>query len=257
MKILASDYDGTLCLDGTVTQTTKKALERWKAAGHLFGIVTGRDIRMTRDVITEHGLTVDFTICNNGCVIYDGNLKEVHSNHLPPDIVNELIHCEMLKRSSYIVLADQQGRYVYDDHYDPKRYPHPKVYHTAVLTQRDITKDSRFYQMDTRYQTAEEMHEISTLLEKTFQDRITINPNVDTIDLTPIGVTKCTGLMRCAQINGWQQGQVITVGDGFNDLPMLLHYKGYAMETAVEEIKNQVGKTVAAVEELIDLELKR
>ena len=41
MKILGSDYDGTLTCGG-IEETKIAAIHRWREAGNRFGIVTGR-----------------------------------------------------------------------------------------------------------------------------------------------------------------------------------------------------------------------
>jgi len=254
MKVLASDYDGTLYINEVFKRETYQALNRWRASGNKFGIVTGRDIRMTRDVILEHDLKVDFAICNNGCVVYDGNLKELFSNSLPARLVHQLIKSDAVGKSSYIVLADQMGRYIYDENYQKEKYD--QVYYTEVLNQDSIKDHTRFYQMDTRYHDADEMHEVKEMLEQEFGDLVTINPNISTIDITPLGVTKLSGLQRYLAYEGLEAEKIITVGDGYNDLSMILHYGGYTMSSAVPEIREQVGKTVATVEELIERELE-
>ena len=43
-KLLATDYDGTIAHDGLVDEPTLAALERWKAAGGLLVMVTGREL---------------------------------------------------------------------------------------------------------------------------------------------------------------------------------------------------------------------
>jgi len=253
MKVLASDYDGTLFINDKLKKETSLALKRWRTSGHRFGIVTGRDLRMTRDVILEHGLKVDFAICNNGCVLYDGNLKKLHSSFLSPELVDQLIDSEAIRKSCYIVLADEHGRYVYDNDYRHEKYEH--VYYTEVLNQNNIKDHVHFYQMDTRYSDAKEMHEVKEMLEQEIGNLATINPNVSTIDITPLGVTKLTGLQRYLQLEGLEKEEIITVGDGLNDLSMILHYGGYTMMSAVPEIKEKVGKVVESVEELIEWEL--
>jgi hydroxymethylpyrimidine pyrophosphatase-like HAD family hydrolase len=44
MKILAMDYDGTLKIDGEVSAKDLAAIERWKKAGNVFVIDTGRSL---------------------------------------------------------------------------------------------------------------------------------------------------------------------------------------------------------------------
>ena len=45
MKLLASDYDGTLRRP-YVKQSDIKAIKRFRAAGNVFGIITGRTLEM-------------------------------------------------------------------------------------------------------------------------------------------------------------------------------------------------------------------
>ena len=46
MKVAASDYDGTLLRGGKIDEETKEGIARWRAAGHKFGVVSGRDYGM-------------------------------------------------------------------------------------------------------------------------------------------------------------------------------------------------------------------
>ena len=42
MKVLATDFDGTLFRDRTITPADLNAIRRFRRAGNRFGIVTGR-----------------------------------------------------------------------------------------------------------------------------------------------------------------------------------------------------------------------
>ena len=72
-KIIASDYDGTLCRDEGITEHDKAAIARWQTAGNLFGLVTGRNIHdalaVTRD--PSCGIRFDFVICCSGSIVLD------------------------------------------------------------------------------------------------------------------------------------------------------------------------------------------
>ena len=41
MKIAASDYDGTLFRNGTISNETVEGVRLWRAAGNKFGMVSG------------------------------------------------------------------------------------------------------------------------------------------------------------------------------------------------------------------------
>ena len=44
MKLFATDYDGTLKVDGTIQEKDLLSIYQWKAKGNLFVIDTGRSM---------------------------------------------------------------------------------------------------------------------------------------------------------------------------------------------------------------------
>jgi len=67
---LASDYDGTLALDGCVPDTTLDALGCFKEAGGVFILVTGRDLEDLRSVFPQLDIC-DLVVAENGALLYD------------------------------------------------------------------------------------------------------------------------------------------------------------------------------------------
>lgn len=254
MKILASDYDGTISLNDSVSADTIRAIYDWKDAGNLFALVTGRNLGMAKTAIEANNIPIDFLICNNGCVIFDNQYNEIKSSHLSGASVKALIHDEDIQRSEYIVLANMNGRYVYDNDYIEGKYP--DLSYNGVLTKTDFSQANRFYQIDTLYESVTEMNLAATSLQRKFGEEVTVNPNLDTIDITPKGVTKLTGLQYYLNLNQLNEKDVITVGDGLNDIGMIHYFNGYAMDAAVESIKAGAKGVVASVEELISKELE-
>lgn len=253
-KIIASDYDGTLFVDGAVDEDTKRGLAAWRQAGNLFGLVTGRDLLMSRDALEEQGLQADFLICNNGGVRINGDYQVLQYDSIPLSVILALIESPILKASRYIVLADPLGRYVYDNDFHAEDYE--DIYYTEVLDRESILRHPFFYQLDTRYPNADIMHQTGAALDAAFGSVVTANRNVTTIDLTPPGVTKATGLARYLRLRGWEDREVIAVGDGLNDLPMIQRYHGYTMEWATEEMKAKAPRgAVRSVAEIIRREL--
>ena len=64
MKVLASDYDGTLRIAPYVSEEDKTAISAFRKAGNLFGIVTGRSIESLKKEIATNQFEVDFIITN-------------------------------------------------------------------------------------------------------------------------------------------------------------------------------------------------
>ncbi len=53
MKILASDYDGTLRTGKCVSEENVEAIRAFRAHGNAFGIVTGRSVETIRQEIEK------------------------------------------------------------------------------------------------------------------------------------------------------------------------------------------------------------
>ncbi|MBZ9682436.1 MULTISPECIES: HAD-IIB family hydrolase [unclassified Mesorhizobium] len=66
---LATDYDGTLAHDGTVSNKTVAALERFKKSGRKLLLVTGRELPDLKRVFPDVGL-FDKVVAENGALIY-------------------------------------------------------------------------------------------------------------------------------------------------------------------------------------------
>ena len=67
---IASDYDGTLALDGRVADTTVEAVRRFKDAAGRFILVTGRDLPDLRSVFPDLDVC-DLVVAENGALLYN------------------------------------------------------------------------------------------------------------------------------------------------------------------------------------------
>ena len=79
MKIIASDYDGTINYQGKVSDEDKAAIRRFRQAGNKFGIVTGRDAELSQWIRQENGFEIDFIISCTGAFIRDGEGNVLYS----------------------------------------------------------------------------------------------------------------------------------------------------------------------------------
>lgn len=75
--MLATDYDGTLALHGTVDASTIEALETLRGSGRHVVMVTGREVADLQSVFKRLDL-FDLVVAENGAVLYrpgDGQIK--------------------------------------------------------------------------------------------------------------------------------------------------------------------------------------
>ena len=77
MRLLATDLDGTLIFHHAVGQADAEALVRWRKAGNLLVLATGRSVRLVQHAVevarasTGIGLDYDYAVCATGTTVID------------------------------------------------------------------------------------------------------------------------------------------------------------------------------------------
>lgn len=75
MKIIGSDFDGTITTNKVILPETRKQIKQFRDAGNIFIIVTERSPQKFKDGIKKYD--IDFVICANGAVTLDQQLKVI------------------------------------------------------------------------------------------------------------------------------------------------------------------------------------
>ena len=70
MKLIGSDYDGTLN-HGGIDEEKLEAIRRWRAAGNVFGVISGRGPDFIAELTDKLGDNFDFYASCNGGVAVD------------------------------------------------------------------------------------------------------------------------------------------------------------------------------------------
>ena len=245
MKIIATDYDGTLNHKG-IDSVKKEAISRWRKAGNRFGVVSGRGIRSLLDVIKDKGFEYDFLIANNGAVICDSDLNIVKDFKSKGDIAKPLIedlfkwNCPFAnidKDISIMIKADIED-----------------------CEENEITIDKipyidYFNQINTMLENDEEAHKIVLKIKEKYSEFLNPLQNGQCIDITPAGVDKASGIYALLDVLGGSYDDVITIGDNINDEAMIREFRSYAMANGVQYIKDIADDITVGITELIEKEM--
>jgi len=237
--ILASDFDGTIYVDQKLNPKNLEFIKEFRKQGNLFGIVTGRDLYMTKLVIDQYQIPFDFIICNNGSVAYDVNYQVIFKTILNHEIYQKLLDEEILAKSFYKVISNAQGRFLIDD-YDQKLIGNQ--YYTDIISKEIAYQLTDVYQVDTKYHSHEVMLDVTKNLQEKYDSKLKVHPNIKTIDLGPLDVNKYQGLLKV--LKNYPQQDVITIGDGLNDLEMIENFSGYAMINGLDYVKQRASKVL-------------
>lgn len=224
MKLIASDFDGTIFIDEKIKTEDIKAIRDFQDKGNLFGIVTGRTYH-SLFVLIEGKMDPDFVIANNGSHIFVKNGKDM---------------TEVLKYS-----LDQDKIRDVIDFYGGK-------YQTRIFTDKDRAVD--------KISDLREGEEILSLaiysdnmLENPFQEDLSFHKSIGVTDVINSAVSKQTGIEFIKDFYGFDK-EIIAIGDDFNDIKFLEQTRlSFSLNYVEEkEVLDAVNFTVEGIRELIE-----
>ena len=252
-RLIAFDMDGTL-LDSEkrVLPSSTRAIGRAAAAGKTVAICSGRCpqmIELNQDAFGE----VRYAICCNGAVLYDLQDHHVLSAAVMP---HEVIASAVDALGGEDVMVDVfqgWGFYCQTSHIESMQRYNMDVYqdmYRATAQQVDdiwpvLLDPGASYQKFIFHFTSPEARErvIGRLGELPAE---IARSEVSSLEFSPKGITKATGLLALAKLLGIDPEATIAVGDADNDLDMLRAAGlGVAMGNANENARAAADVVVA------------
>jgi len=244
MKILASDYDGTFNRGGTVCKADIEAVEKWRTAGNLFGLVTGRGYQGAVHEMNYYGVKYDFLICNNGAVIFDANgncLSEATGNN---DVLKHLV--EYIIKFNGERAAISCGKYRYCVVLDEKH-----VEEENWIDFKEIDNiEFGFTQVDTNAITDQNAAELAAEINQKLNG-VYAHQNGTNVDITPIGVNKPQGIYSLMRKMKVEKNNVFVIGDNLNDLAMIKEFNGAAVKSGNPDVICKASGVYESVGEFI------
>jgi HAD superfamily hydrolase (TIGR01484 family) len=222
MKIIASDYDGTINCGG-VSQADREAIAKFRKAGNKFGVNTGRDLEMATWILYDMKDEIDFLICCRGGTILDGQGNIIFEKRQK---IDQARHLEILNEARKYNL----GNFNISDRY-------VRIY--ADRTQKtppQFDLIDQFSQTNAWFMDDDSSKAFQEYIDKYHSDYMKAFRNGGAIDIPPLGSSKPTGIVEYANMIGGVD-EIYTVGDNLNDIPMLEAFCGFAVSNAKDEVK--------------------
>lgn len=239
MKIIASDFDGTINYHGKISDEDKAAIRRFRQAGNKFGIVTGRDAELSQWIRQEHGFEFDFIISCTGACIRDGegNFLYVKKGEIG-EFFHDLIKKAMELKTCFFTIGDLFNKCYVD---------------TLGKLPYDFSMLKAFTHANCTFPSDEAAEKFATYVRENYSDKISAHRNGWSVDLPPANTSKVTGIYEYASM--FDSPEIYAVGDNVNDLPMIREFCGYAVSNAVDsvkkEAKHQCDRVCNMIEELM------
>lgn len=245
MKIIASDYDGTFN-HGGVDETKRNAVKRWRKAGNLFGIVSGRGAEDLIEIPERNRFEYDFLIASNGAVILNKDGTVAAESRCGGELALPLL--EFIFSLGCTWASVHTGFKCIIDLDDNERLE-------GEFSLETLPVIPWFNQISTILPDDESARRVTAAVKEKFGEQLNPLQNGRCIDIVSVDINKAKGLYKFLELIGADYKDLITVGDNINDMHMIAEFRSYAMQNAVQSVKDIADYEIEGITELIEKEI--
>ena len=246
MRIIGSDYDGTLNYGG-IDEKKKEAIRRWRDEGNIFALVSGRGPDGVLELYEEQQFGCDYLVANNGAVILKTDGTVVTDTRCDASIAVPLVRHLFQNGCTWAHVQTAFECRVFADEKDCT-----EPWHYTLETMPEIPY---FTQINTQLPTFDLSAMVTASVREAFGDKLNPLQNGECLDIIRKDMNKAKGLYQLAGLVGAVKEDIIVVGDNINDTDMIAEFRSYAMENAVDSIKELADFITPSVTALIEKEL--
>ena len=249
-KVFASDFDGTLYFylaedDRKLPKENVEKIREYQAAGHLFGLCTGRQVGGLTPFITGF-VRPDFYITSSGANIVDSDLKGIRKLGVAPDVAQAII--DKYGKDNYRFTLDVEG-----DICVFAKMDYPGKYY--VIDSVADCPPGLIHQVSIHTESLEEAARMSKEINEIWGDSVNAFQNVIEIDIAPKGCSKGNGVkfLREYMRDTYGEIKLYGIGDSINDLPLLeASDVSYTFPYAPEELQKKATKVVETIVDALE-----
>lgn len=237
MKIIASDYDGTINCNG-IRESDRDAIAKFRKAGNKFGIVTGRDLELALWVIYDlkkYKTQVDFIICCTGAIILtgEGEIAQVKKGKVTKEF-HEVIKKARECGVGTFNMNDGLKKMFIDTH---GKIPY------------DLDDLPEYTQMNLWFENDTDAIKFNEIMQE-YKDIISAYQNGRSVDMPPPNTSKVTGIYDYAK--QFDNPEIYAVGDNLNDIPMIEEFCSFAVSNAHPRVKELAKHQCDRIADMIE-----
>ena len=102
VRMLSVDIDGTIVFDRAISPADVAAMRRWREAGNLLVMNTGRSISALRSALDGFDVDYDYAVLYTGAVLTDGRAGVIEARTMPDGLIEEVL--DVLGREERITI---------------------------------------------------------------------------------------------------------------------------------------------------------
>lgn len=251
MKLLASDFDGTLAFKNKIKESDIKKIQDFQKAGHLFGLATGRNLKGILNITQPYGLHFDFLVLASGSKIIDEKGHVFFNKPLSKEIVQK-IYLATQYSQEYMFFNENENCII-----NPLKVKNINI---PVITNINELKENEYSFMAIHFEEGqEEMAQKATdFINEHFGKDVIAYRNTINVDIVHAGCSKGNGVLEIAKHFNLSKEDIYVIGDSLNDITMFdITQHAYSFKHIEETLKSHVNEYVDSVEKCIDDILKR
>lgn len=228
-KILVSDFDGTFYLNNDDINKNIEKVKKFRKAGNIFIIATGRSHDEFKEALTKHPLSYDYLIINNGATILNEENKFISNC-----IIKNWVKKSLLKNLNFSNIT--------------------KFYGCTILNSKVDINNKRLTKIHIEYNTLDEAKNISNYINKKYKLFLKSYVIVTTksVEIISSKCNKAKSVEKIAKVKKIDKKNIYAIGDSYNDLDMIKKFNGYTMENGKDELKKISLSIFPSVSELIN-----
>lgn len=230
MKVIGSDFDGTLTTNHVVLDSTRNLIQQFRKQGNPFIIVTGRSLPKFKEGILKYKIDFfDYVICANGAVVLDKYLKVLEKHIIDIKICEEIVKDLLQKNIAKTIKVN------------------------TIDMSYLITKIDDFYQIHDAILSIALAFETKQIRQQyTYNNpHVNIFSNNEFIDILSSKTSKAIALNNIyKQLHG---DSLFVVGDGENDIPMFqVCENSYTFNTSDIIVKDEAKHVFDSIDEILE-----
>lgn len=239
MKLLVSDFDGTLYQNHMIDQDTLLQIKHWQNAGNYFIIATGRDFPSLVEKIKHYQISPDFIIGNNGATI----------NQIALTKINQAMYRLLVDR---IVSNEEIFREIKISHLSKNKIYSKRSTFTELKLKglQNFFLEEKVIQLSVKAYSVEKANQFIEAHASNFPE-VSFLGNIETIDIVGSSVNKLFTIQQLIKQLEISEKNVFTIGDGLNDWQMVNRYQSASFPWADSLLIKAVDHQVHNVGEFI------